>query len=287
MAHIYPKMERFVPRYGIYKLVMCNATKTVTRHKNRITLKRIFIHFLLLLSTTAFGQDEARVIKIADLNGDGIDDTITLSFIDERGMAMRYNLRVNNIEISGDAVILVPMFKIIDIDTKDNFKEIAIYEEGPSSDEATTLYYFNGKQIILMGKVGNYIGKEEWNKVKGDGIITATARGQILQTWAYPDDYKLNSKHLLENIPKDLYPMNSFVTVKKEITLQKSRTDATKSITLKVGEKITIASSDNYRWCLVKNSKDELGWFEVANYDKIVELGIEAREVFEGLSYAD
>jgi len=22
MAHIYPKMERFVPRYGIYKLVM-------------------------------------------------------------------------------------------------------------------------------------------------------------------------------------------------------------------------------------------------------------------------
>src|SRR5437764_1241005 len=114
------------------------------------SLVRLLIKLCFAIPFSLFGQDSVRVIKISDLNGDGISDTITLSFIDERG-PLDYNLRINNVEITSYATNILPIFNIVNIDTNDKFKEIAIYEEGPSSDEATTFYFFNGKHIILTG----------------------------------------------------------------------------------------------------------------------------------------
>ena len=81
--------------------------------------------FLILLSTTTFGQEIDSVTTKADLNGDGIADKITLTITENKAMNYDadYVLSINNINIKGFAEILVHSLNIVDIDSKDKFKE--------------------------------------------------------------------------------------------------------------------------------------------------------------------
>jgi hypothetical protein len=238
-----------------------------------------------LICFVTFGQGSTRVVKSTDVNGDGIVDTVALTFIADE-YAGSYNLEINGFSIVSDYEELIPDFDIVDIDSADKFKEIAIYESGPSDDPATTYYFFDGTRIVKMGKIeGNR--NYEYFRLDGKGKISTMTRGSILHTWYYPDEYLLTKDHMLKNVPKDLYIMNARLTVKREFLLQKSRTDPAISIKLKVGEKITIVSSDNVTWCLVKNSKGKYGWFSMEYYDKVMETDTSGKGIFDGLLIAD
>lgn len=238
-------------------------------------------------------KDRVSTTKYADLNNDGIEERIVLT-IDE--WVNHYILQVNNIIATASGEEIESVFNIVDINTNDNYKEIAISEYGPSSDYATTFYYYDNEMLFPMGKIEGFYGPAysygediNWNQVKidGNGKIITQSRGQILQTWFYQDEYKLSNEHMLVNVPKDLYEMSTEVEVVEEFTLQKSRIDYTDAITLKKGEKVTIVASDNKEWCLVENSQGETGWFAVDNFDIVRGLNKRASEVFIGLNNAD
>lgn len=216
-----------------------------------------------------------------DLDGNGIQDKIILEC---QPGGNDFTLTVNDISVSGQGDNLDGYFKIIDIDTTDKLKEISISESGPSSDEKTTFYFYDGKELMFIGKIQ---GSNSSIKILGNGKVIANTRGKILQTWFYEEPYKLSELHMLERMSQELYQMNSKVRVQKQLGLFISRISSEIDIVLQEGEEIIILSSDDKNWCLVENSKGERGWFAVDNFDQIRGSNWRASEVFEGLCYAD
>ncbi len=238
-------------------------------------------------------KTDNQVIKYFDLNNDGVKDKVILTLEDNNNN--KYALQVNDLIIHTSGDNIEPNFNIVDIDLNDKYLEIAVSEYGPSGDDATAFFYFDGSKIIPTGKIEGFFGvRYSYGndilgkmKINGSGNILTRTRGKILQTWFYEDEYKLSEEHLMVNVPKDLYEMNTEVEVIKEISLQKSRNDAAESLTLKPGEKVTILKCDNDKWCSVRNAKGEIGWFAVEDFDIIKNVGLHAFEVFSGLCYAD
>lgn len=218
---------------------------------------------------------------LADLNGDGIKDTIRLEC--EPG-GDSFTLQINDQSAAGGGNNLDGIMFLSNIDSSDKFKEIAITESGPSSDEATYFYYYDGTNINFMGKIQ---GSQYAIKMTGDGAFTTKTRGEILQTWFYTDHYKLNSSHNLENIPQKFYKMNSLVTVTRQLKLQKLPTDSETSIILVPGEDVMITGCDNKEWCEVENAKGLKGWFAVDDFYTMRGENLNASDYFEGLCYAD
>ena len=243
--------------------------------KNFTEIEVANIEFLLQYSTTAPQQVGKKGSKEAliDLNYDGKKDKIVL-VCEEYGQ--EFILKINDSSVRGEGDGLEGVFYIYDIDNSDKFKEIAITEVGPSDDYATAFYAYDGKNIIFVGKIA---GSDYSIKVDGSGTLITEERGRVLHTWFYDAYYKLDGNHVLYNVPQELYTMNTKVTLMKEITLQKSRTDKSVSAVLKVGEKAVITVTDNVKWCKLETASGKSGWFSVE--------GIYGGEFFEGLSYAD
>ena len=219
----------------------------------------------------------------ADLNGDGKIDKITLSFTSE----YQYTLMINDISIKGEGENVNKKIYIVDLNKKDKIKEVAIEEDGPSDDYATTFYYYNGKKIIKAGVVG---GKCASNKtIKNNGIVIATSRFSVLQTWFYDDEFKLNSKHMLTHVTKKWYKANYKQVVKllKPLKLYKDMKSKSLLTTLKIGDSVQILGSDDKAWCVVKTKQGAQGWFELVGYDKVKQFNLSATEVFNGLCMAD
>lgn len=228
-------------------------------------------------------DDDIKMLE-DDLNNDGVKEKIHF-FIPVKGSYTDFKLVIDKIcDITDKIEGNLTDFKIVDIDSADNIKEIAVSESGPSDDYATTFYYSDGIKLISMGKIP---GSFRDIKIDSSGILRTRSRGKVLHTWFHPDNYKLSEKHLLIHVPQDLYAMNWKVTVKKPLDLLKSRNKTSIAFTLKVGEKVTILSSDNKEWCLVENSTGDKGWFAIDGYNTIRGTSEYASKYFKGLSYAD
>lgn len=253
-------------------------------------MKRVlYICLILIILLSSLGAANT----VVDLNGDGKADVISSDCLKDKPIKDynpnhnyeidNYTLTVNKASISGGGENIDGYYKIVDIDNRDRYKEISVSESGPSDDLATAFYCYDGKKLIFIGKLqgSNNI------KTKGDGIVVARTRSQILQTWFYDDPYRLTKNHKFKRIPKALYAMNTKVKLKMNFSLQKSPNDKRKILTLKKGETATILSSDNKQWCLVKSSKGIPGWFAVESFNMIKGTKLNANDVFDGLCNAD
>jgi hypothetical protein len=122
-------------------------------------------------------------------------------------------------------------------------------------------------------------------EIDGSGIIHGRKFGSILHSWSFPASYRLDSNHHLRFIEQELYSMNTRVTMKDTLNLQRSPDDTETILTLYPGQKATIIGSDNKKWCLIETNDGLKGWFGVEKYSQIVGTGKEAIEIFEGLTY--
>ncbi len=218
---------------------------------------------------------------LVDLNTDGRKDTVVLEC--EPG-GDSFKLNVNGQSITGTGDNLDGVMFICDIDTGDGYKEIAVTESGPSSDEATYFFYYDGGGINFMGKVQGS-GSVVW--MTGNGTFSTKTRGNILHTWFFTDHYRLSSSHRLENVPQQYYRMNTVVTVRQELKLQKSPADAATAVVLEPGEDVLLTRSDNREWCEVQNSEGITGWFAVEGFNTVRGTDMSASDYFEGLNFAD
>jgi hypothetical protein len=194
-----------------------------------------------------------------------------------------YLLEVNGEITAGRGEELDGLFKIVDIDTTDKLKEIAIPESGPSDDYVTSLYYYDGSSLVFMG---SFPGTYDF-KVDGSGEVRTVRRGSILHTWSYPARYRLAAGHKLVPVEEQFYPMNCHATVLTQLALQASPTDSRIAYILRRGQRVNILGSDDRKWCLVETEDGVRGWFAVEDYSLVVGTGKQAHEVFDGLWYAD
>lgn len=225
-----------------------------------------------------------------DLNGDGVPESIGLT-IRKEDPAEPLNpshlatLTVNGMSTTTPGDSPEGYFGIVDLNAQDTLKEIAVMDEGPSSDYTTTFYAYDGKNIIDYGTISGIYREMQFD---GKGKVTTRTRAKILDTWFYYDDYVL-SGHRLVHKPREFYERQGTtdITALVPLPLQRSPEDKTIVTTLKKGEAVRIVGCDDIAWCMAENSAGIRGWFAIQDFDLIKALSLHASEVFTGLSNAD
>lgn len=224
-----------------------------------------------------------------DLDGDGVVESITLTIEQTEGMGTSRTLQVNqsSADVNETGAGLATgnpqlYFGIVDLNTTDGVKEIALSDEGPSSDPTTEFYRFDGSKLV---KIGSTQGLYESMTFDGKGTLTTMTRATMLDTWFFTDQFTLDSTGMLVHVDKAFYDrlgdMNSLtLTAPKAFYTAPVGIlgDPQTAFASTVGDVVTLVGCDNIEWCKVKNTVGVEGWFLVTGLD----LGI-----FEGLSFAD
>ncbi|MFH0778592.1 MAG: hypothetical protein V2A71_08180 [Candidatus Eisenbacteria bacterium] len=247
----------------------------------------------ILSTPSAFAsQDSPGIVFLerddVDLDGDGRLDYLTVVCFGKPGAHAEYHgfvVAVNGMTIEGSGSYLDGKIEIVDIDSTDKFKEIAIPESGPSDDYGVHVVRYAGRVPAILGHVP---GALYWNNevvFDGSGVVKGSCRGRILDTWFSRCEFRLGESGQLVSIPKDLYEMNRRVKLKVDLPIQKSRSDTTRVAVLREGDSAVILQTDNEKWCLIEGKGGTKGWFEVENY--VTVRGRQADEVFDGLVHAD
>ncbi len=229
-----------------------------------------------------------------DLNTDGVPDTISITVTGDSAEGTTTTIAINGTSAVFPGTNPEGWFGIVDINTADHEKEIAVSDLGPSTDYTTGFYRFDGSSIQLVGTTQ---GRYEEIQFSGNGILSTNTRAKILQTWFYTDGFSLNTDHKLGHIDQHVYLIDpttpsAHLTMLQDLSLYTDTTMTTDAIatTLKKGDVVQFIGCDDVAWCEAKSSAGILGWFYVEEYSTIVKPGgtkAPAGEVFEGLSQAD
>ena len=85
-----------------------------------------------------------------DLNGDGKEEQIN-ALLKQR--AEESYIEVNGIKVSTYPMSPTGEVKIIDLDNRDEYVELAIFDDGPSGDPEFEFFRYDGKVLISLGSI--------------------------------------------------------------------------------------------------------------------------------------
>lgn len=234
--------------------------------------------------------DEPRLVQqeaSADLDGDGNAEWVRFTgYGHDRNALDHFVLDVNGVLHVQRGEGLSGRFFIVDIDSSDAFREIAVTESGPSDDPRTYFFRYATGTLISIGDIPDGVAGPP--AVDGSGTIHATCRGFALQTWFYPCEYRLDRfTHRLEKGPAPYRPMGTAVTMKVELPLWTAPGEAEVCGVLHPGDRAVIVKSDDQSWCFLQAENGTRGWFGLVGCCTIAVNGLQSTDVFDGLSMAD
>lgn len=241
------------------------------------------------------GGEEVKV----DLDGDGVLESLQYKVREQQNDFGANNGEVTNVEermkffingkerltaenAEGELLLEAPSkeFIIVDIDEKDDYKEIVFIDEGPSADYTTTYFRYDHGKLIYLGMT-----YDDRNGVLGDGKIISSERASILQTWWIDKVYELKN-NILQEVPQELYETDFVVGLLREVPIYQEKDEMSETFTVKEGEKIRLLGTDNISWIAIETQDGRKGWIKIDEYSTIHSVGLDALEVFEGLCYA-
>jgi hypothetical protein len=211
---------------------------------------------ILFLSLNIYLKAEELFFKTSvDLNGDKESENIILTKIGETG---GYYLEISGKKTEGKIGDVPDGFLIIDINTNDKYKEIAVHTPGPSDDDEYLIYWYDGKSIKEMALLAR------WPEFLGNGIVYVDSWEGF---WTKRDKYILNnSTRKLELVPQFAYYVGVKATVKKSFFIFKDK-DLKQEVALlgKYSEIELLLCDVNYREAyddlfLVKSKYNLIGW---------------------------
>ncbi len=247
-------------------------------------MKKILFLFLLFLTYVSYGnaQESIKDTTIyANLNNDGIIDKINVRFsIDEKEGGMDYTLTINGNSLTGRFEYSeYGEVMLMDINSGDNFKEIAIVGYGMND--------FNDFHLYTLRSKPRYIGEASgvFNlETTGNGYATCE---YWMGFWSLKKKYKLIYEGtFLREIEEEEYPLNQECTATDSFKLLTCREDnSSVSVEVKAGDKLVIIASDirpmkdagdyiddySYIWYKIKTSTGKSGWIRLINFQEKVE----------------
>jgi len=149
-------------------------------------------------------------------------------------------------------------FKVIDINTHDDYKEIAVHTAGSSSDDEYMIYWYNGQEIIFMDHLSR------WPTFNGNGIVYVDGWTGF---WTQRDKYVLDdTERKLRPIEQFAYYVDITVNVKIPFEIFKETDLINKVALLSKGSEIVLILCDrsnrnyiDHRY-LIKSKSGLLGW---------------------------
>lgn len=220
-------------------------------------MKKFF--FILFLFITIFAEERFTTKKYTDLNGDGIEEKVEIFISKEE--PFKFELKVNDINIKGsfgESDFECDGFMIVDIDTSDKFKEIAVHSPGPSDDDVYIYYHYDGKNLKEIGRISR------WPIIKGNGIIYVK---DWMGFWEKVEKYVLdNISWTLLRVPQEFYYVGIEGKVKESFPIYQNRSYKEIVANLAKDSKILILACAPQnkdfleRDYLLKSETNLLGW---------------------------
>ena len=248
-----------------------------------------------------------------DLNGDGNDEIINYTLMsaanDNNGYYTVKNLNISGVEyarIDDDnplkylgASIYYPndqWYFIVDIDTSDDYKELAIADIGASEDLTTSYFRYDGEDLEYIGYISGFPTDDTYS-MDGKGTIRSKGRLGLLQCWTTVFAWELSSEGMLVYVEEPLYTPISYyydekepVILKEEITAYTEMDLTSKEMHMEPSEEeISFPLTDNKNWVLVSKSDGTQGWIYIEDRSNIISANkkLPCTDVFDNLYFAD
>ncbi|WP_313133250.1 hypothetical protein [Anaerocolumna sp.] len=128
-----------------------------------------------------------------DLNGDGEADSINavLKANYEDGSY----LEINGIKVTLDPFNSSGEMQIIDLDSRDSYVEVAIFDEGPSGDPNFIFFRYDGKELYSLGSIDRYALMDGQGKFISWFHLANNFKPQFFSAWG---EFK-NNKYVITN----------------------------------------------------------------------------------------
>ena len=230
-----------------------------------------------------------------DLDGDGQEDTVVCTYTKEdypQKLSVVINGEERNQMDTRSWDSIQDYYYVVDLDESDVNRDIAILDEGPSSDPISVFFYYHDTILEECGTVAGFVGSYQV-EIHGDSTVSAIKRMQVLQTWWGYTTWVVNENHLLEELPQEIYlpTPNSMVSVTLLQDLQAFTQMDTSSArqTLAAGTVLTLTGTDNNTWVSVTTDNNTY-WVYLPDGWSIDNGGAEAifaADIMDGLLYAD
>jgi hypothetical protein len=189
----------------------------------------------------------------ADLNGDGKAERIALT--PAGPSSSKFTLRAGRAKIAGDLrEDPIDGLQIVDVDTHDRYREVAVHSPGPSDDDVWALYWYDGKALHHMGTVSR------WPTFVGNGDVVV----KCWDGWWEPTElYRLVPKtHRLKLVPQEFHYVGTPGTARAAFVLYTDRSKKTVLVTVPEGRKVTLLVSAG-EWYLVQSPSGLVGWMRM------------------------
>ena len=238
-----------------------------------------------------------------DLNGDGIDEDITVQAKEyEDGL-----LTVGSTELEIIAIQPTGYFTIVNVDQNQKFLLVGVSDYGFSADDMTILYAYDGSEIAEVGYFEDLLGETGYNVTgavcHGDGTISARVRMNVLGTWAASGLYRMGEAGL-EDVTQLYYYLDWEgvdsgweVTMNMELPMYTDSDQNSAQVTVPAETMVRMTAIKNGQWenthwvCFEVDALDETLWLLTEEIDWITyvcngEELLDSEEVFSGFGYA-
>ncbi|MBC8488762.1 MAG: hypothetical protein H8D45_22285 [Bacteroidetes bacterium] len=210
------------------------------------------------LNDTLFFVNSTPVYNKAvdNLEGKGEADKIELTLIEDDYDYSNFVLTINNDTVSGKHSYNVSGFLIIDLDTTDNFKEVAVYTQNANGPDEYIIYKYDN-WITEIGRINSYAtfpGNKE--------IIVDTE----MMFWTKTDTVLYDTEfEVLKHYPKEFYYINMEAKVLESFSLYSDRENFISVTELKPKDRVTIVKCDTSPFCEdeLSSSFELCDWYQV------------------------
>ena len=235
-----------------------------------------------------------------DLNGDGVKEYVSFNQIEstEEGYySVESELTIDDCIYGANILEGLGMWLVnggsgywylADLDSTDSYKEILLYDVGPSDDPITYFIRYDN-DLIYCGLVPDFPENDSF-RVNSDGTVNSRKRLEILQTWWASSIWKLNQENQLEEVEQewyqpDIYPQTEYTRnyLLKDVALYGEPKLDAKPIELLAGTVIYLPMTDNKNWVQVLTRDGQTGWFYLEDYT--IQLPMQTYTPYEFMSY--
>ena len=193
---------------------------------------------------------------VVDLDGKGEADNVKLTLIEEDYDFSNFTLVINDDTISGKHSYNVSGFIIIDLDTSDNSKEIAVYTQNVNGPDEYIIYKYDN-WITEIGRINSFATFQGNNE-----IIVDTE----MMFWIKRDTVLYDAEfEVLKYYPKEFYDVNIEADVIEPFSLFSDRENFISTLDLNLMDRVKIIRCDTAPFCEeeTSNSSELCDWYQI------------------------
>lgn len=184
-------------------------------------------------------------------------------------------------------------YYLVDLDTSDDYIELAIQDMGMSDDLVTYFFRYDGRDLNYVGQINDLFDSSSCT-ADGDGYISANQGMSILESKSITVTYQLTDSGSLELVPQDWYTIHDDATdsqfnthnILQNVTVytEADRNSDTIELTPADGP-VSFPATDNEHWAIVKTASGKLYYLYLESFS-FLESGQDVTEVFENMFLA-